>query len=60
MLGWIALAVLAAAGIYVVVRLLRSWGIAFRRFGPGSAPTGDAGRPGGEPREAPPEGPGPA
>ena len=43
MFGWIALAVLVAAGVYVVIRLLRSWGIAFRRYGPGSAPPADDG-----------------
>ena len=41
MFGWIALAVLAAAGVCVVVRLLRSWGVAFRRYGSRPAPPGD-------------------
>jgi hypothetical protein len=55
-LGWIALAVLVSAGAYVVIRLLRSWGVAFRRFDPGSAPQGE-GEPPDEPR---PGGPGSA
>jgi hypothetical protein len=55
-LGWIALAVLVAAGAYVVFRLLRSWGVAFGRFDPGSAPSGE-GEPPDEPRSG---GPGPA
>jgi hypothetical protein len=58
-LGWIALAVLAAAGVYVVIRLLRSWGVAFRRYGPGSAPPGDEAPLEGPSGEAPPGGRGP-
>jgi hypothetical protein len=52
-LGWIALAVLVAAAVYVVIRLLRSWGVAFRRYGPRSEPPPgderpDPPRPGGD------------
>jgi hypothetical protein len=43
-LGWVALAVLIGAAVYVVVRLVRSWSAARRRYGDGSAPP-----PGGEP-----------
>jgi hypothetical protein len=56
-LGWIALAVLAAAGVYVVIRLLRSWGVAFRRYGPGSEPPDDAPPADAPPAERPGDGP---
>ena len=61
MLGWIALAVLIAAAAYVVIRLLRSWGIAFRRFGPGAEPPPDGGGSGdGPPGDVPTGGRGPS
>jgi hypothetical protein len=40
MLGWIALAVLIGAAVYVVVRLVRSWSAASRRFADPSATGG--------------------
>jgi hypothetical protein len=43
-LGWIALAVLVAAGAYVVFRMVRSWMAAARRYGGGSGDGAD--RPG--------------
>jgi hypothetical protein len=40
-LGWIALAVVVGAGLYVVYRLVRSWSAAGRRYGrPGTPPAG--------------------
>jgi hypothetical protein len=59
-LGWIALGVLAAAGVYVVIRLLRSWGAASRRYGAGSAPPGGDGPSDDGPPDGAPSGPGPA
>jgi len=59
-LGWIALAVVATAGAYVVIRLVRSWGVAGRRYGGEGSSSGGAPSPGDEPPAAgPPDRPGP-
>lgn len=60
MLGWVALAVVVAAGAYVVIRLVRSWSVAGRRYGGEMPSSGGSSSPGDEPPAAgPPDRPDP-